>query len=67
MIYRASWEDGRQVILRAADEEQARQRAFAFRQNDSLQDPHVPNAPSAIEMIPSRGATGVLLAGWENP
>jgi hypothetical protein len=65
MIYRATWLDGRQAVLRAPDEEQARLRAVAWRkEDDSLYDGDVPDLPHSITQIQSRGPVGVLLTGW---
>lgn len=68
MIYKATWEDGRVALIRAADEEAARIHATNWRGADSLLDPtQSPINPTTIEHTTSRGAVGVLVTGWENP
>lgn len=65
MIYRALWTDGRKMLLRTSDEEQARQRATDWRKNeDPMFDGDVSEKPVSITMVPSRGPVSVLLVGW---
>lgn len=65
MIYRATWADGRQLLLRAPDEEQARLRSINWRKDeDPMFDGDVSEKPGRIIQIQSRGPVGILLAGW---
>lgn len=65
MIYIATWPDGRQVVLRADNEEQARLRAKDWREEDDpMYDGDVKPSPSFIRHLTTRGTLGVLLAGW---
>jgi hypothetical protein len=67
MIFLTTWSDGRQIALRASDEEQARIRSQEWRTTDSDLELGTAIKPARIEVIQTRGPVGILLAGWENP
>jgi hypothetical protein len=67
VIYIATWADGRQLVVRAPDEDQARMRSKRWREEDDpMYDGDVSAAPSHLRAVNSRGPVGALLAGW-NP
>lgn len=68
MIYLATWSDGRQAVVRAADEDRARYVAKDWRAaGDEMYDGDTPPAPVHIEHLVSRDHAGVLLTGWKSP
>lgn len=65
MIYLITWEDGRQAMVRASDEQNAGNQAREWREKyDPLFDRDVSTTPQHIEQIISRAPSGVLMAGW---
>lgn len=65
MMYRALWADGREVLFRAPDEEQARLRATVWRRDeDPMFDNDIPANPTHVEQVHSRGPAGLILSGW---
>lgn len=64
-MYRAVWGDGREVVFRASDEEQARLNATVWRRDtDTMFDHDVPPSPTHVEQVHSKGPLGLILAGW---
>jgi hypothetical protein len=64
MIYKAVWEDGREAMIRADNEERARQLASEFRAKDPLFDFDVSQNPTSVVHVPSKGPAETVLAGW---
>lgn len=68
MIYKATWDDGREAIVRASDEEAARLLVTSWRETDPMFDRNLgaSTTPISIAHVPSRGPVAVLVFGWEN-
>lgn len=66
MIYEATWADGRRAILRAQSYEYAFLRAHAWRKDDPELEPDGTRAPEKVDLVPSAGRTGILMAGWKD-
>lgn len=64
MIYKAIWADGRELVLRASDEEQARKEAAVFRTKDPLFDFDVSQTPISVVHVQAKGPAEVITAGW---
>lgn len=64
MIYQVLWQDGRQLLIRANDEENARQQALEWRLYDPLREKDVPVKPVFVTHVVSRGRSEIIQAGW---
>jgi hypothetical protein len=64
MIYKATWMDGRELVLRAHDAEMARRRAFEWRQYDPMYDGDVDASVFTLTHVESRASTAIITAGW---
>lgn len=68
MIYLATWEDGRQAVVRASDEERARWLAKDWRAaGDEMYDGDTAVLPVRLEHLASRDHASILLTGWKTP
>lgn len=64
MIYRATWQDGRQLIFRADDENDARESAGGWRVFEPFNDQDINPEVFRLEYLEPEGKAENLLSGW---